>query len=132
MLDKLVEPQRIAQMERLTKSLTGRHILQTLNINYEGRLGEKHDIPPDIRGHALKILRTGFHGDRVRGVLIVWAPAHSGLPGNENPPDAARGLTDRADVTNIFNARSSDPGEQVRLVQMAEAAAKEQGLLAAD
>ncbi|KAG0443129.1 hypothetical protein HPB47_015258 [Ixodes persulcatus] len=166
-LDELVEAQRIAQMERLTKSPTGRHILQTLNINYEGRLGEKHDIPPDIRGHihipplprnmhpehnterrqaraqaldkrfahledALKILWTGLHGDRVRGVLIVWAPAHSGLPGNENAHDAARGLTDRADVTNIFDAHSSDPGEQVRLVQMAEAAAKEQELLAAD
>ncbi|KAG0416384.1 hypothetical protein HPB47_006464, partial [Ixodes persulcatus] len=329
-LDELVEAQRIAQMERLTKSPTGRHILQTLNINYEGRLGEKHDIPPDIRGHihipplprnmhpehnterrqaraqaldkrfahledvayvdaadyssrdamaisvvdrqgkltnsgtvfttssevgeeaaialamtsssrikfivsdskpailnytrgrisseALKILRTGLHGDRVRGVLIVWAPAHSGLPGNENANDAARGLTDRADVTTIIDAHSfrrsdrdrlvayrdvinhyrlgrakypaadrtlskwqavawrllqtntfpnpvaysrcypglyssackhcgdradlqhmwetvllsSDPGEQVRLVQMAEAAAKEQELLAAD
>ncbi|KAM7302810.1 uncharacterized protein ISCGN_018318 [Ixodes scapularis] len=50
-LDELVEAQRIAQMERLTKGPTGRHILQTLHINYEGRLGEKHDIPPDIRGH---------------------------------------------------------------------------------
>ncbi|KAG0421412.1 hypothetical protein HPB47_002672 [Ixodes persulcatus] len=227
-LDELVEAQRIAQMERLTKSPTGRHILQTLNINCEGRLGEKHDIPPDIRGHihipplprnmhpehnterrqaraqaldkrfahledvvyvdaadyssrdamaisvvdrqgklinsgtvfttssevgeeaaialamtsssrikfivsdskpailnytrgrisseALKILRTGLHGDRVRGVLIVWAPAHSGLPGNENAHDAARGLTDRADVTNIFDAHSFRRSDRDRLV----------------
>ncbi|KAG0415526.1 hypothetical protein HPB47_007307 [Ixodes persulcatus] len=69
-----------------------------------------------ISSEALKILRTGFHGDRVRGVLIVWAPAHSGLPGNENAHDAARGLTDRADVTNIIDAHSFRRSDRDRLV----------------
>lgn len=69
-----------------------------------------------ISSEALKILRTGLHGDRVRGVLIVWAPAHSGLPGNENAHDAARGLTDRADVTNIFDAHSFRRSDRDRLV----------------
>ncbi|KAG0428484.1 hypothetical protein HPB47_024538 [Ixodes persulcatus] len=69
-----------------------------------------------ISSEALKILRTGLHGDRVRGVLIVWAPAHSGLPGNENAHDAARGLTDRADVTNIFDAHSFHRSDRDRLV----------------
>lgn len=211
-IEELIEAHRTAQMERLSKSQTGRHILESLRINYEPRTDIKTEIPADIRrhlyipplpkhmhpshneerrkerakalgrrfenskdvlyvdaadyehqdamavavvnnqGHAIasatiltttpevgeevaialamtsspkykiiisdsktailnyakgrispkaqKILQAGFHGDRARGIQIIWAPAHSGLPGNVNAHDAARGFADRDDVTN--------------------------------
>ncbi|KAG0416006.1 hypothetical protein HPB47_006821 [Ixodes persulcatus] len=163
-------------MERLTKRPTGTHILQTLHINYKGRLGEKHDIPPDIRGHIhIPPLPRNMHPEhnmerrQARAQALDKRFAH--LEDVVYVDAADYSLTDRAVVTNIFDAHSfrrSDrdrlvayrdvinlyrlgrakypaadrtlskwqavalnPGEQVRLVQMAEAAAKEQGLLAA-
>ncbi|XP_077538393.1 uncharacterized protein LOC144150964 [Haemaphysalis longicornis] len=232
-LDELIEAQRIAQLERLSKSPTGRHILSSLSINYESRAGAKLDIPTEIRAsiyvpplpknmhpvhnaerrraraqalqkrfersedvvyvdaadyddrdamavamvnrqgdsvasgtivttspevgeeaaialavtasskykfivsdsksailnfsrgrvssEALKILLAGFCGDRVREVQIVWAPAHCGLPGNENAHAAARGLTNRADADDsTVDAHSFRRSGRDRLVSYRE------------
>lgn len=50
-IEELIEAHRTAQMERLSKSQTGRHILEPLRINYEPRTDIKTDIPADIRRH---------------------------------------------------------------------------------
>ncbi|KAG0425389.1 hypothetical protein HPB47_027447 [Ixodes persulcatus] len=48
---------------------------------------------------ASAILKSGFRNDaRTDKIYLIWAPAHSGLAGNECEHDAARGFTDRADI----------------------------------
>lgn len=204
-LEELREAQRTGKLERLAKSITGRHILNNLGITYEAQQGQKIDIPAeqrarlhipplpmnmhpvhnedrrmeraralhrrfersddvvyvdaaeyrdkdamaiavvDSQGHsvssgtvrtdtpevveeaaiALALASThakfivsdsksairnftrgrispeahhilkGFTGTKLRGVQIVWAPAHSALPGNDNAHEAARGLSYR-------------------------------------
>lgn len=59
-----------------------------------------------VSSEALRIL-VGFKGQRK--VQIVWAPAHSSLPGNENAHDAARGVAKRAnhvDETSVHFSRA--------------------------
>ncbi|KAG0416839.1 hypothetical protein HPB47_006092 [Ixodes persulcatus] len=77
-------------------------------------------------------------------LYLIFAPAHSGLPGNECAQDAARGFTDRADIDpNTTFAHSitqveqwqtvllsSDPADQNWAIQLAEHAARAQGLFA--
>ncbi|KAG0431110.1 hypothetical protein HPB47_022089 [Ixodes persulcatus] len=48
-IDELIEAQRTAQLERLTRSATGRHILKSLGLRYETQRGEKVDVPLHIR-----------------------------------------------------------------------------------
>ncbi|KAG0433393.1 hypothetical protein HPB47_019964 [Ixodes persulcatus] len=48
-IDELIEAQRTAQPERLTKSATGRHILNSHGFRYETQRGEKVDVPLHIR-----------------------------------------------------------------------------------
>ncbi|KAG0412297.1 hypothetical protein HPB47_010588 [Ixodes persulcatus] len=48
-VDEIVEAQRTSQLERLTKSATGRHILEKLGIRYERQMGEKIDVPRRVR-----------------------------------------------------------------------------------
>lgn len=48
-LDEIIEAHNIAQYERLAKTRTGRHILETLGINYHTQRGEKVGIPRRIR-----------------------------------------------------------------------------------
>lgn len=50
-LDELMEAQRIAQLERLSRSPTGQHILQSLGITYNTQFGPKRDIPTELRKH---------------------------------------------------------------------------------
>lgn len=40
-LDELIEAQRISQLERLTKSQTGRYVLRSLKIGYDSQHGKK-------------------------------------------------------------------------------------------
>lgn len=49
-LDELIEAQRIAQYERLSKTKTGRQILDRLGITYHTQHGVKVDMPRHIRG----------------------------------------------------------------------------------
>ncbi|KAG0415598.1 hypothetical protein HPB47_007214 [Ixodes persulcatus] len=91
------------------------------------------------------ILKSGFRNDARTGkIYLIWAPAHSGLAGNECAHNAARGFTDRADIDpNTTFAHSitqveqwetvllsSDPADQNWAIQLAEATARAQGLLA--
>lgn len=64
-VDELIEAQRIAQAERLSRSRTGRHILASLGIRYESQFGEKHSLPIATRG-VLKIppLPANMHPQR--------------------------------------------------------------------
>ncbi|KAG0440987.1 hypothetical protein HPB47_016088 [Ixodes persulcatus] len=48
-IDELIEVQRTSQLERLTKSATGRHILGNLGPRYEAQRGQKVDVPLHIR-----------------------------------------------------------------------------------
>ncbi|KAG0409934.1 hypothetical protein HPB47_012940 [Ixodes persulcatus] len=48
-IDELIEAQRTAQLERLTRSATGRHILKSLGLRYETQRGEKVDVSLHIR-----------------------------------------------------------------------------------
>ncbi|KAG0443309.1 hypothetical protein HPB47_015060 [Ixodes persulcatus] len=48
-IDELIEAQRTAQLERLTRSATGRHILKSLGLRYDTQKGEKMDVPLHIR-----------------------------------------------------------------------------------
>ncbi|KAM7291348.1 uncharacterized protein ISCGN_027921, partial [Ixodes scapularis] len=48
-VEEIVEAQRTSQLERLTKSATGRHILENLGIRYERQTGEKIDVPRRVR-----------------------------------------------------------------------------------
>ncbi|KAG0422028.1 hypothetical protein HPB47_002120 [Ixodes persulcatus] len=48
-VEEIVEAQRTSQLERLTKSATGRHILEKLGIHYERQTGEKIDVPRRVR-----------------------------------------------------------------------------------
>ncbi|KAG0424685.1 hypothetical protein HPB47_028094 [Ixodes persulcatus] len=48
-----------------------------------------------VSPETLRVLR-GF--DKTMKTKLVWTPAHSSLPGNEEAHDAARGLTNRAEV----------------------------------
>ncbi|XP_077539808.1 uncharacterized protein LOC144152414 [Haemaphysalis longicornis] len=50
-LDELIEAQQISQLERLTKSQTGRHVLRSLSIGYDSQHGHKVDISPEARAH---------------------------------------------------------------------------------
>lgn len=59
-----------------------------------------------VLSEAVRIL-VGFK-DRMK-VHIVWAPAHSSHPGNENAHDVARGLAtlaDRVDETSEHFSRA--------------------------
>ncbi|KAG0436628.1 hypothetical protein HPB47_017853 [Ixodes persulcatus] len=49
-IDELIEAQRTAQLERLTRSATGRHILKSLGLRYETQRGEKVDVPHTHQG----------------------------------------------------------------------------------
>lgn len=51
-----------------------------------------------ISPEAFRILKSGLTMERDGRIQLIWAPAHSGLAGNECAHDAARGFTDRADV----------------------------------
>ncbi|KAG0430224.1 hypothetical protein HPB47_022892 [Ixodes persulcatus] len=48
-VEEIIEAQRVSQLERLTKSATGRHILASLGIRYERQTGEKADVPRRVR-----------------------------------------------------------------------------------
>ncbi|KAG0429885.1 hypothetical protein HPB47_023198 [Ixodes persulcatus] len=48
-IDELIEAQKTAQLERLTRSAAGRHILKSLGLRYETQRGEKVDVPLHIR-----------------------------------------------------------------------------------
>ncbi|KAG0434460.1 hypothetical protein HPB47_019095 [Ixodes persulcatus] len=48
-IDELIEAQRTAQLEQLTRSATGRHILKSLGLRYETQRGEKVDVPLHTR-----------------------------------------------------------------------------------
>ncbi|KAG0427661.1 hypothetical protein HPB47_025316 [Ixodes persulcatus] len=48
-IDELIEAQGTAQLKRLTRSATGRHILKNLGLRYETQRGEKVDAPLHIR-----------------------------------------------------------------------------------
>ncbi|KAG0444149.1 hypothetical protein HPB47_014120 [Ixodes persulcatus] len=48
-IDELIEAQRTAQLERLTRSATVRHILKSLGLRYETQKDEKVDVPLHIR-----------------------------------------------------------------------------------
>lgn len=68
-LDELIEAQRVAQYERLTQSLTGRHILDDIGITYEAQHGVRRDIPRKIREHLSippipRNMHPEFHQDR--------------------------------------------------------------------
>ncbi|KAG0439853.1 hypothetical protein HPB47_016502 [Ixodes persulcatus] len=57
-----------------------------------------------ILPEASAILKSGFRNDARTGkTYLIWAPAHSGLAGNECAHDAARGFTDRADIDPFEN-----------------------------
>lgn len=51
-----------------------------------------------ISPEASQILKSRSHDERNGKIYLIWAPAHSGLAGNECAHDAARGFTDRAGV----------------------------------
>lgn len=58
-----------------------------------------------ILPEASAIRKSGFRSDARTGkIYLIWAPAHSGLAGNECAHDAARGFTHRAgiDPNTIF------------------------------
>lgn len=59
-LEEIIEAQRVAQLERLTKSQTGRHILRSLGIRYESQFGAKYEITRDFRDciHVPPLLRN--------------------------------------------------------------------------
>ncbi|KAG0440935.1 hypothetical protein HPB47_016108 [Ixodes persulcatus] len=46
---KIIETQRTAHLERLTKTATGRHLLDSLRIPYEQTFEEKLSIPAELR-----------------------------------------------------------------------------------
>lgn len=48
-IDELIEAQRTAQYERLSKTRAGRHILERLGIRYHTQYGVKVDIPRETR-----------------------------------------------------------------------------------
>ncbi|XP_040360213.1 uncharacterized protein LOC120847811 [Ixodes scapularis] len=48
-VEEIIEAQRVSQLERLTKSATGLHILASLGIRYERQTGEKADVPRRVR-----------------------------------------------------------------------------------
>lgn len=48
-VDEIVEAQRLSQLERLTRSETGRHILRSLGIRYDSQTGPKCDVPMQVR-----------------------------------------------------------------------------------
>lgn len=48
-LEELIEAQRTAHLERLTKTATGRHLLDSLRIPYEQTFGEKLSISAELR-----------------------------------------------------------------------------------
>ncbi|KAG0413233.1 hypothetical protein HPB47_009624 [Ixodes persulcatus] len=53
-VEEIIEAQRVSQLERLTKSASGRHILASLGIRYERQTGEKADVPRiDRKSHPL-------------------------------------------------------------------------------
>ncbi|KAG0432491.1 hypothetical protein HPB47_020799 [Ixodes persulcatus] len=56
-LDELIEAQRRSQLERLTLTETGRHILTKLGITYHRQHGDKHPIPRDVQ--------TWLHADPI-------------------------------------------------------------------
>lgn len=47
-LDEIIEAHNVAQYERLAKTRTGRHILETLGISYHTQHGEKVGMPTQI------------------------------------------------------------------------------------
>ncbi|KAG0443065.1 hypothetical protein HPB47_015327 [Ixodes persulcatus] len=57
-LEELIEAQRTAHLERLTKTATGRHLLDSLRIAYEKTFGDKLSIPAELRKsiHSGKVL----------------------------------------------------------------------------
>lgn len=52
-VEEIIEAQRISQLERLTKSETGRHILTSLGIRYESQAGTKYDVPKHVRNNLI-------------------------------------------------------------------------------
>ncbi|KAG0410314.1 hypothetical protein HPB47_012579 [Ixodes persulcatus] len=48
-VEEILEAQRTSPLERLTKSATGRQILEKLGIRYERQTGEKIDVPRRVR-----------------------------------------------------------------------------------
>lgn len=62
-----------------------------------------------ISPEASAILRIGLNNIQRSGkICLIWAPAHSGLAGNECAHDAARGFSDRAgDDNNAHSLRCS-------------------------
>ncbi|KAG0428880.1 hypothetical protein HPB47_024152 [Ixodes persulcatus] len=63
-IDELIEAQRTAQLERLMRSATGRHIFKSLGLRYETQRGEKVDVPLHIR-ELLQISPIPKHMDPV-------------------------------------------------------------------
>ncbi|KAG0430930.1 hypothetical protein HPB47_022259 [Ixodes persulcatus] len=47
--EQLIEAQRNAHLERLTKAVTGRHLLDSLRIPHEKTFGDKLSIPADLQ-----------------------------------------------------------------------------------
>ncbi|XP_049523886.1 uncharacterized protein LOC125945689 [Dermacentor silvarum] len=75
-LDELIEAQRRSQLERLTLTATGRHILTSLGITYHHQHGHKHQIPSTIRAwiHADPIPRN-MHPEYNRAIRTACATA---------------------------------------------------------
>lgn len=50
-LDELLEAQKIVQLKRLSKSITGRHVVRALDITYRTQQGRKTDIASEQKAH---------------------------------------------------------------------------------
>ncbi|KAG0436736.1 hypothetical protein HPB47_017784 [Ixodes persulcatus] len=77
---KIMEAQRLSQMERLTRSATGRHILRSLGIRYDSQTGPKCTVPTQVRTvlliqpipeHMHPIHHEGRRSARVRALRSV-------------------------------------------------------------
>ncbi|KAG0417229.1 hypothetical protein HPB47_005776 [Ixodes persulcatus] len=123
-VEEIKEAQRISQLERLSKSVTGRHILTSLGIHYERQTVEMVDVAEEVAialaiqtnvariivsdlQQAIRQFAKGIISPITLKVLgrcekkisqVVWTPAHSSLPGNEEAHSAARELANRAEI----------------------------------
>ncbi|XP_037505752.1 uncharacterized protein LOC119382092 [Rhipicephalus sanguineus] len=67
-LGELIEAQNIAQYERLSKSPTGRYILEMLGIRYHAQHGVKLDVPSNVRDKLVVLpLPKNMHPEYHRG-----------------------------------------------------------------
>lgn len=72
-----------------------------------------------ISNIALKILNSNGTTN-IRNIQLVWAPAHSGLPGNENAHQLARGLADQASTNETTEPLTFRTADRDRMVTYSE------------